>query len=85
MVYIKFRPGFSDMLSAESVSVLFADYGDFFVQKDTCDAWFIEVHHLESLTIEKFLEKIRVNSDVVSVCMYKDAPKFVAHQERDYI
>ncbi len=85
MVYIKFRPGFSALLSAESVSVLFADCGDFFVQRDTFDAWFIEVHHLESLTIEKFLEKIRENSDVVSACMYKDAPKFVAHQERDFI
>lgn len=67
------------MLSAETVSVLFAEYGDFFVARDTKDAWFIEVYHLEKIKLDQFIDKIRESSNVVRACMYKDAPQFKAH------
>ena len=90
VVYLTFEKGFAETLSAETVSHLFSELGDFFWHKDTYDSFFVEVNHLDpsqfkDKSLESFIAKcVESVKECVSGCLYQDAPKFVAHQRNDY-
>lgn len=91
-VYLEFEKGFISEWSAETVSELFADYGDFYAQKATEDTIFLEFFYVDPQSVpeanlETFIEIVKAKKElkVISGCLHQAAPKFVAHDRFDYM
>jgi hypothetical protein len=91
-VYLKFEPGFITDLSAEAVSSMFIDYGDFYAYKDTEDSCFFEFFFIDGTnvpdrTLKTFIESVLSDKKlkVVSGCIHHEAPRFKAHNRIDDI
>lgn len=88
-VYLTFKPGFADNLSAEAISELFNEYGDFYAYKDKDNSCFFEFFyvdptHLPDRKLDTFIEKVVELEHVESACIHQKAPRFKAHDRFDY-
>ena len=89
-VYLEFEAGFLDALNAEAISDLFAEFGDFYVQKVDARSCFLEFFHLDSTvlperTCEAFLAAVvgTPHFRVTKACMHQQAPRFQSHDRFD--
>jgi len=46
-VHLTFEPGFFHDLTAETVAIMFREYGDYYLFKDTPDSCFMEIFYLD--------------------------------------
>ena len=90
-VYLEFEKGAIQGWSAETISELFCDFGDFYVQKVSENSVFLEFFyvdpsHVSDKDLLKFIEVVKSKKEfkVVYGCLHQDAPRFVAHDKFDY-
>jgi len=76
-VYLVFKQGFITELSAETVSSLFCDFGDFYAYKATEDSCFFEFFYIDATKVpdrklETFIKVVMEQPElnVVSGCIH---------------
>ncbi len=91
-VLLTFEKDYIRDWSAETVAELFADYGDFYAQKSTEDSIFLEFFYIDPKVVpgknlQTFISLVKSRNElrIVSGCVHKDAPRFVAHDRFDYM
>ena len=79
-------------MTAEAISDLFSEFGDFYAYKDTENSCFFEFFYIDpqqvpDRKIETFFKVIlsRPDLNVVKGCVHQEAPRFVSHDKFEYM
>ena len=67
-VHLTFEPGFIHALTAETVSSMFSEYGDYYLFKDTLDSVFMEIFFLDKnkvkdQTLDTFIKLVKAEKE----------------------